>query len=901
MSRLRQLVSRLRSAFSGRSSDSQLHEELQSHFEMLVDLNLQRGLSPAEARRAARLSLGGAEQIREAVRDRRGLPFLESLASDLKFGARMLRKSPGFTAIAILTLALGIGANSAIFTLTYAVILKSLPVPNPQQLVRYTFRSGEQDLGLSGPAYDALRKHESSVEDLLAWANTEFAVDENGTTSKVEGALMSGNGFRVLELEPAIGRAFTDADDAPGGGPNGYQALISFNYWRDHFANRADIIGRPLNINGKSATIVGVLPKGFEGIISGQHADLVLPFAFEAATNPKQPRRRFPGSFSLTIMGRLKPGESLRSARSNLQSTEAVVREEADPSHRILAGFFSAFRIGVESGHSGRSSLKLTYGGPLLVLEVLVGLLMLLCCANTALLVLARVSSRTREFAVRSALGAPRGRLFRQVLSEIGLLSFFGLAAGIAFGWAGAQLLVSMITPVGQPSPLDVAPQFTILAFTAGITVFSALAAGTIPALRASRVSPNLGLKEGGKSAIAKTIGGWMVPSQVAVSVVLLTAASLLGGTLVRLMMQDSGFRTDHVVLADVELPSKLDTSAATRAAQQTADALSQMPGIEAAAVMNLPPIHDWFGASHYFARGSNGAVHSDMNVWGETVTPAYFTAMGTPLLEGRAFTPADVSGQRVCVLSESAARNFFPDEDAIGKFVYAGGADESADGNAAVSADDTFRVVGIAEDAKFSSLRETAPRMLYHLAHADEIGNAFFIVARSSNSGVASGAIREAVRRVVPDAPQPDIYSFERLVAQHLKQERMLTLLSACFAGIALLLTVMGLYGLLARYVDLRTKEIGLRLALGARPWDALALVFRQGLRLVIIGTVAGIAASILVARLLKTLLFGVSASNPLIFVAVVAILLVVALLACWIPARRAMRVDPGSALRCE
>ncbi len=879
-----------------------LDQDIRDHIERETQDNIEHGMSPEEARYAALRKFGNVTRVKEDMREVWSFIWLEQLLQDIRFGLRMLRKSAGFTAVAVLTLALGIGANAAIFTLTYAVILESLPVPNPQQLVRYTFRNGEQDIGLSGPTYDALRKHETTDQDLLAWSSSDLALQENGATTNIQGALMSGNGFQVLELKPFLGRTFGPADDIPGGGPNGFQALLSYTYWRNHFRASPDVLGRSLAINGKSATIIGVLPKGFDGVNIGRRADIVLPLAFEEVLQAPNSMRHRAGSFWLTVMGRLKPGESLRAAQANLQATESAVRDEADPSHTYLAGFFAAFRIGAETGRSGRSLLKVVYSRPLIVLEILVGLLLLLCCANTALLVLARVSGRLREFAVRSALCAPRRRLFRQVLSETVLLAFCGLAAGVALGWAGANYLVSMLADIGEPPPLDVKPQVAILAFTAAISVLSALAAGVWPALRASRTSPFLGLKDGAPSTLSKGLGRWIVPAQVAVSVVLLAAASLLGGSFVHLLLEDSGFRPAGVVMADVDLsPNKPDAVSSTRFALQTAEALAQAPGIEAAAAMSTPPIHNWWSATHYFSVGRNGAVHTDMNLWPETVTPGYFAAIGTTILEGRSFLPADEKGDRVCIVSASAAQYFFPNEDAIGQFVNSGGEDQNADGKSKVDPENTVRVIGVAADARFRSLREPAPRMMYQLPRRDEIGSEFFLVARGSSPAVASNSIRDVVRRVIPAAAPPTVFTFDRLVADHLKTERMLTSLSACFAAIALLLTVMGLYGLLARSVVLRTKEIGLRLALGARPRDALGLILWQGLRLVALGAVVGVVAALAITRLLKTFLFGVSATDPVIFAAIIIVLLSVALLACYIPARRAMRVDPMVALRFE
>ena len=826
-----------------------------------------------------------------------------TLFQDLRYGLRMLAKNPGFTAVAILTLALGIGANTAIFTLTYAVILKGLPVPNPRQLVRYTFsETGVPDLSLSGPTYDALRKHETVNTDILAWSGADLALQENGIATRVDGALLSGNGFRVLELRPYLGRTFGDGDDVPGGGPNGYQALLGCSYWKQHFQQNPAVVGRPLTVNQRFVTVIGVLPPGFDGLIAGQRADIVLPLAFEEVINAPHPQRHAAGNFWLTVIGRLKPGESAQTAEANLRATMAVVREEADPTHRFLSGFFAPFRIGVESGRAGRSFLKVAYSQPLLVLEVLVGLLLLLCCANTALLVLARISSRYREFAVRSALGASRGRLLQEVLGEVGLLAVGGLAAGVWLGWIAAGALVSMLGWIGEPPALDVAPRAAILAFAAAVSLLSALAAGLWPALRASHADPALDLKRGEVVSSSKRLGAWIVPTQVAVSVTLLVSASLLGGTFLHLLLENSGFRTEGVVMADVDLSAaKLTREQAARDARQIVEALENVPGVEAATVIGTPPLHNGWAAAHFFSLDSHGAVHTDMQTWPEAVSPGYFKAMGTRILEGRSLTRADQNTGSVCVLSASAATYFFPGEDAIGRSVYRGGSDTSRDGKTNLDPSDACRVIGVAEDARFQSLRETPPRMEYNLAKDDDLGTQFSLAVRSPSARVAAAAIRDAVRGVAPGAREPTIFTFNELVQTHLQRERMLMALSVCFAGIALLLTALGLYGLLARSVTLRTKEIGLRLALGARPRDALAMVVLHGLKLALAGTAAGLVMALAVTRLLRSLLFGVQSTNPWMLAGAVVALLAVALGASYIPARRATKVDPMVALRYE
>ena len=879
-----------------------LDQDIRDYIERETQDNIERGLPPEEARYAALRKFGNVTRVKEETRDVWSFVWVEQLWQDVGFGLRQLRRSPGFTAVAVLTLALGIGANTAIFSLTYAVILKGLPVPNPGELVRYTFReSGAPDLSLSGPAYDALRKHETVNQDLLAWSGVDLAVRERGAVTRVSGALMTGNGFRVLELRPYLGRVFGDGDDISGGGPNGYQALLGYDYWKQNFQGDQAILERSLAINGRPVSVIGVLPPGFDGLISGQRADMVLPLAFEEVIHAPNPQGHAPGNNWLTVMGRLKYGESVQTAEANLQATGAAVREEADPSHEFLRGFFGSFRIGVESGRSGRSFLKVTYSRPLLVLEILVGLLLVLCCANTALLVLARDSGRLREFAVRSALGAPRGRLLRQVLAEVGLLAACGLAVGIWLGWAAAHSLVAAPSAAGEPLALDVTPRIAILAFAVAATVLSALATGLWPALRVSSVDPALDLKRSEALSSPKRLGTWMVPAQVAVSVTLLVSALLLGDTFLRLLLENSGFRTRGVVMADVDLSAAKPTrKEAARDAQQIVEALENAPGVQAATVLSAPPIHNGWAAGHYFSLGRHGEIHTDMQTWPESISPGYFGTIGTRILEGRGLTRADRDGTNVCVLSASAAAYFFPNQDALGQFVYSGGADASKDGRDR-DPRNACRVVGVAEDARFLSLREAPPRMLYRLAAGDDGGTIVSLALRSASTGMGAAALRNAVRQVVPSAVAPTVFTFNDLVDAHLTQERMLTMLSLSFAGVALVLTALGLYGVLACSVTVRTREIGLRLALGARPREALGLVVGQALRLVLSGTGFGLVAALGVTRLLRSLLFGVQPGSPLILAAAAALLIVVAMLASYLPARRATKVEPMVALRYE
>jgi predicted permease len=821
-----------------------------------------------------------------------------TLAQDLRFALRQLRKSPGYAVVAIVTLALGIGANTAIFLLTWSILLRSLPVPNPGELIRYTFRKGESDIGLSYQQYQALQKQQNVATGLFAWQSSEATLTRDGHSQKIPVALTTGSVFPVLQLRPALGRAF-EANVGEKG--NGWQpvALLSYDYWRTAFHADPAIVGQSIRLENTSITVIGVLPRGFEGVSPESPIDVLLPLDFEGILHPRHSMLYQPGAFWLTVMGRLRPGQTLTQAQANLAAIDKRVTEAADPSHNFLTtGFFGDFRLGVESGRSGRSWLRWKYAKPLVALEALCGLMMLLCSVNVALVVISRVSSRLHEFAMRTALGATRRRLLSQVLTETLLLGAGGLAGGAFLGWEMARLLVGMISNPGMPGVLQLRAGAVVFLFATAISLGAALFAGLWPAWRASRTAPALDLKQTASSRTAHRLGRWIIPAQVALGVVLLNAALLLAGTLSSYLRENSGFNADQTMLAEIEV-ANIGVALPDQAAKVTAllRQVHSSPGIRSAALMSMAPINGGFSVSGYYTHDGKGNLLSSQQVWPETASTDYFDVMGTRILQGRGFQASDASGEPVCVISASAAAYFFPGQSALGASLNEGDSTEKPADRA------SCRVIGIAEDARMRSLIEPAPPVVYApLKPEAEKAFAFFSLGvRAANPALATAAIRQAFARVFPGAPMPRTWLFQDAVRYDLSRQRLLSSVSGGFALLALALVATGLYGILSRSVTERRREIGIRMALGARRQQIVSTLARGTALRILIGVVAGAALAAAAGRFLQSLLYGVSAGSPLIALATLAVLLAVLTVAFIFPAGRAASVDPMEAIRDE
>ncbi|MGC2620512.1 MAG: ADOP family duplicated permease [Acidobacteriaceae bacterium] len=819
-----------------------------------------------------------------------------SFFQDVRFALRQLRRSPGYAIVAIVTLALGIGANTAIFLLTYSIVLKSLPVPHPGQLIRYTFKKGESDMGLSYPLYKALEQQQSAASGIFAWSDGEGTLRRNGQPSKINLGLATGPMFNVLELRPALGRGLDPHAGEPGAA---YQpeAVLTYDYWRNAFHADPNVLGKTLNIENQSVSIVGVLPQGFDGLQPGRSVDVMLPLSFERVEHGKGAMMDMGGAFWLTIMGRLKPGETLHQAQANVAAIRSSVNKAADPSNLFLnGGFFSSYTLGADSGSGGRSWLREKYATPLLALEGLCGLMMLLCGVNVALVVLSRVSGRLHEFAMRNALGASRGRLLAQVLTETLILGAAGLAIGSLVGAQLAKVLIGMITDPGLPAALHLQVGFVVFLFASAISLGAALCAGVWPAWRAASTAPASDLKTTGASRTSARLGRWIIPAQVALGVVLLNAALLLTATLRTYLRENSGFAADSTVLGQLEIDSAgLSKAQIPVAALDMLHQVQAMPGVRSAALMSIAPVSGGFSAGGYYTRDSHGNLRSNQQVWPESTSADYFNVMGTHILEGRSYTTADASGDRVCVVSAGAAAFFFPGQSALGQFLNSGDGTEKTH--------ESCRVIGVAQDARFGSLLDAAPLVVYHPIErqtADQFSYAA-VGVRAATPQIGLDAIRRVSARVFPTLPAPRAFLFRDAINYDLSSQRLLSSVSGGFAILALALVAIGLYGILARTVTERRREIGIRMALGARRQQIVSALARTAALRIAIGVVAGAALAAGVGRLLQSLLFGVTPGSPMVALATLVLLLAVLAMAFVFPAGRAASVDPMEAIRDE
>ncbi|HEX3528143.1 MAG TPA: ABC transporter permease [Thermoanaerobaculia bacterium] len=905
---------RLRTLFLRPRVEAELAAELSFHLDQMTDENIAAGMSAREARQAALRSFGGLTQIQERCREMRGTRIVDELTQDLRYAVRTLRMSPAFTIIAALSLALGIGANTAIFSLIHALLLRPLPgVHAPEQLVALgdPARTGSLSQGnvrtdlFSYPLYEQMRDHSQSFSGLAASGRSNRLVvgtegaNPPGGTETARGRIVSGNYFSVLGVPAFRGRTFTAAEDrVPGADP---VVVISHSYWTRRFAQDSGVVGRPITLNGSPFTVIGIAPPEFTGDVVGFPTDIWIPLMMQLQVTTGRPYLDRWDTSWLLLLGRLKPGVSLPRAKAEMDTlvARAVTTFAGSKISREIMPDPQAMRVQATPGAAGFSSLRRQFAQPLLILMIIVGLVLVVACANVANLLLERAMGRQKEIAVRLSVGAGRPRLIRQLLTESLLLSGLGGVLGIVFAlWAGPALL--RLAGGSSSVALDLRPDLPVLAFTAALALFTGIAFGLAPARRATRVELASTLKENARSVVGsgKGAGRWpvaklLVVGQFALSLLLLTCAGLFVRTLQNLERLELGVDRDHILMLRVDPVAAGYTG--DRLMAFPAHFLERMQAIPGASAVTYSENGIFSGtesASDVILEGVNSGKtrENGVNLAYDRVGPDYFRSLRVPILLGRDIGPLDrVGAPRVAVVNEALAKRYFPGVSPLGRHLTALG-----------PPDVVYEIVGVTHDVRDHELRGAVPPRFYTaLAQSSEFASAFNVEIRTPEPGALVKTAREAVQAYDPSLAVNDIHPLNTLIDDSISHERLIAQLSAVFGLIALVLASIGLYGVVSYTISRRVNEIGIRMALGAQRNDVLSMVLRETMLLALAGVAVGLLLAIAATGLVNSLLFGLSGHDPVTLAAATAILVVVALLAGAIPGARATRVNPTQALR--
>ena len=939
---MRIFLSRLRALFLKRRLEQEMADEINAHLEMQIEDHVRQGMSPEEARYLALRKFGGVDQVKESYRERRSLQPVETLLRDLTYGLRMWRRSPVVTAVAILSLALGIGANTALFSVVDAVLLKTLPVENPEQLLVFEWQAGRayRVSGMSGTSnvdgppgtrslslfrwdvFEKVRLAQAAAPDgplseFFAFGPMPELTAKLGDQAEIlDGQAVSGNYYSGLGLTPSLGRLITAEDDRTGAAP---VVVLSYELWQDRFGANPAAIGQQLNLNQQSLTIIGVTPPAFNGTLQVDfHPAVTIPLALEPllrGDNSLLGTTAKPGVWWLNVMGRLKPGANAEHARQSLNATFQTAALEAMPPPR--KGTQPAQltpkdypRLLTEPGDRGMPDRRKSYAPTIYALFIVVALVLLIACANLANLLLARATLRRAEISIRVAVGAGRRRLVRQLLTESLLLAAVGGTIGVIFAFWGKSALVALTDNETRllPSGVELSLNWRVLLFTLAVSLVTGVLFGFVPALRATSLDLNTTLKESSRTTgrVSRLSKGLLVV-QVAISALLLVGAGLFIRTLYNLQRIKLGFNQENLLVFRLQ-PERAGykDERLLRFYQQLFDRLDHLPSVRAATFGKVALVANDNFFNNFLLPGETAATASDRDTMRQMVRENYFATMEIPFLRGREFTMQDdVHAPAVAIVNQTFQQKFFPDEEVLGKHI------TFLDPNREVE------IVGVVADTKYERQREQNQPVLYTpwQQEAADIGAMHFALRTQGNPAALGDRVREVVRNLDSNLPVTQLGTQYARAQATLGQERLYARLLSFFGVLALVLAAIGLFGVLAYSVSQRTKEIGIRMAFGAQVAQVIRLVIWQGMKLVLLGLLISAFAGYGLKRLLAShyfgpeswqrqmaeQLYGVEVGDPLTLITIATLLTLVALLSCWLPARRAAKVDPLVALRYE
>jgi len=894
--------------------EPEIVEELSQHLDDRYQELCRSGLAEAEASRAA-LAEFSEKELRQQFSHREYAysqppvlgaetgSALGALWQDLRYAARLFRANPVFTAAAIISLALGIGANTAIFQMLDAVRLRLLPVRDPQQLVRIKIPESHGRTGdfngpyadLTYPQFEQIRERQQGFSGMFAWSVDSFNLNRGGEVHKSNGLLVSGDFFNVLGVGAALGRVLEPGDDRPGCGSP--VAVLGYGFWQRQYGGKASVLGGTLTLNGRPFQIVGVTPAGFFGLEIGRAFDVAVPLCADSLLNPEDHRLARRSNWWLCAIGRVKPGWPPAKVNAQLQAiSPAVFRETVPPSY--AAGevkHYLGFRLGALPAYNGVSELRSDYETPLWLLLGIAGLVLLIACANLANLMLARASVREREIAVRLALGAARGRLLRQLLTESLFLSAIGALLGLGVAGVTSRFLVRYLSTLEYHVVLNLGTDWRMLAFTAALAAITCLLFGLTPALRAVRTPPAVAMNTAGRglTATRERFGARriLVVCQVALSLVLVVAALLFVRSLHKLLTLDAGFQRTGILVADADF-TRLNIPSAQRLEfkRELLERIRALPGVEGAAIAMNVPLGGNFSNNNIFINGEKKEP-ADLN----QVSDHFFSTMGTPLLAGRDFDNRDsLNSPAVAIVNQAFVQKYFPGSNPLGKTFRVG---DSPDQPHPLT-----EIIGVAKNTKYDDLRKDFPPISYSPAAQDREPDPDARMLVRSTLGL--GSLMEEVKTAIAQTnPTIDLQFrvFAEQIQEGLLRERLLAMLSECFGFLAGLLASIGLYGVISYMVARRTGEIGIRMALGATRRDIVAMVMGEAGTLLAAGLAVGAVLSLFAARAAAALLYGLKPDDPLTLIASAVILAAAAATASFLPAQRAARLDPIVALREE